>query len=194
VAAKPSLVKYQFFPRSRPCPSHLALVVDAFRAIEPEMELYYADWLAGTKLRMSSNQVLKKLRPHLAELGYQVEGALEGKTIPMPVLWKENGVVEKTFAADALFRGEDGSETVVEVEAGGAVANNAWRKDLMEACLMPFVDYLAVSVRREYYSTDDKTGQTRINRDYDAVLRELGAIYASDHWKLPLKGILLIGY
>ncbi len=107
---------------------------------------------------------------------------------PVPVLWKENAEVEKSFHADAIYDHPDGHQTVVEIEAGGAVANNLWRKDLMEACLMPLVDYVAICVRNEYQSASG------VNRDYSTVFREIGAIYASDHWRLPLKGVLLVGY
>ena len=44
-----------------------------------------------------------------------------------------NGKSEKSYEADAKIEHEPGRETVVEVEAGGATANNLWRKDLMEA-------------------------------------------------------------
>jgi hypothetical protein len=83
---------------------------------------------------------------------------------------------------------------VVEVEAGGATANNLWRKDLMEACVMPYVDYLAVAVRNEYRSMDSKKGTARVNADFGLVTSELDALYESHRLQLPLLGILVVGY
>lgn len=190
-----STVRFQFFPRSRRCPSHMLGVVDAFRAIEPELAAFYARWTPGTLERLASNTVLALVADELVAAGFKVErlGGAAAR-INVPVLWSENAAIAKYFSADALYEAADGSQTVVEIEAGGAVANNAWRKDFMEACLMPYVDHLVIAVRNEYRSTDKKKGTARVNQDYRAVCSELSAIYASEHWRLPLSGVMVLGY
>ncbi len=82
----------------------------------------------------------------------------------------------------------------MEVEAGDATANNAWRKDLMEACLMPYVDYLVIAVRNEYKSLDRKNAVVKVNQDFKLVTSELDALYESHRLQLPLNGILILGY
>jgi hypothetical protein len=80
----------------------------------------------------------------------------------------------------------------VEVEAGSGHANNRWRKDLMEACLMPYVDYLAIAVRNCYWFM--KNGKQNNTPDFGIVTTEVDALYESHRLQLPLLGILVIGY
>jgi hypothetical protein len=72
----------------------------------------------------------------------------------------------------------------VEVEAGRAVVNNQFLKDLFQACMMHDVCYLAVAVRNFYKG----------RQDFDIVCRFLNTLYASQRLQLPLRGILVVGY
>lgn len=85
------------------------------------------------------------------------------------------------FDADAYHRRH---EFVIEVEAGRAVVNNQFLKDLFQACMMHGVDYLAIVVRNVY----------RRSNDFERVVRFMDTLYASNRIKLPLKGILIVGY
>ena len=49
-------------------------------------------------------------------------------------------------------------------------------------------DYLILAMMLEY-----RTGKT-VMRSYEQTRNRLDAIYASDRLKLPLKGLLLVGY
>jgi hypothetical protein len=77
---------------------------------------------------------------------------------------------------------------VLEVEAGRGAANNADYRDLVRASLMVDADYLILAMMREYHSG------AQVMRSYEQTLKRLDAIYASDRLKLPLKGVLLVGY
>jgi hypothetical protein len=177
-------------------------VVEAFQAALPDFQAHYEEWDAWAAApppgsqppRMVSNTVLKHVAPSLKAKNYAVEET--GSKQSFVVLWGENGRPEKTYHADAKKEHAPGRETVVEVEAGGATANNAWRKDLMEACLMPYVDYLVIAVRNEYRSLDRKGTKLVIktNADFRSVTAELDALYESHRLTLPLAGILVIGY
>ena len=101
--------------------------------------------------------------------------------IPIPVLFGMGGKVEKSFDADAYHAGE---RFVLEVEAGRAVANNQFLKDLFQACMMHDVDYLAVAVRNTY----------RERKDFERVMKFFDTLYACNRLSLPLKGILILGY
>lgn len=73
---------------------------------------------------------------------------------------------------------------MVEVEAGRGVTNNQFLKDLFQACMMHNVEHLAIAVRNRY----------RNSNDFERVVRFFDTLYASDRIKLPLKGILIVGY
>ena len=73
---------------------------------------------------------------------------------------------------------------MIEVEAGRAVTNYQFLKDLFEATVMVDVDYLGIAVRNVYKRA----------KDFETVYSFLDTLHASERLKLPLKGILLIGY
>jgi len=92
-----------------------------------------------------------------------------------------NGKIEKYFEADAFNKK---TQTVVEVEAGRALMNYQFLKDLFQACMMAKVDYLITAVRNKYKSSLDFK---KISIFYDTL-------YTSGRLILPLKGVLIIGY
>ncbi len=101
--------------------------------------------------------------------------------IQVPVLFGRNGQVEKSFEADAY---DPTTGTVLEIEAGRAVVNNAFLKEVFQACLMQDVDFAAIAVRIVY----------RRSRDFDRVVTFFDTLYASRRLTLPLKGVPVIGY
>lgn len=54
------------------------------------------------------------------------------------------------------------------------------------------VEYLAIAVLNEYRF--NKTGGGGVSRDYHEVKTFLETLYVSNRIRLPLKGILVIGY
>lgn len=136
----------------------------------------------------SSNQVLAEIAPSLASLGYRVEsGKKKSDLIPVPVLFGLNGRIEKSFDADAYHPIH---KVVLEVEAGRAVVNNQFLKDLFQACMMTNVEYLAIAVRKIYTSGKNSTQ----SKDFERVCTFLDTLYASGRLTLPLKGVLILGY
>jgi len=79
-------------------------------------------------------------------------------------------------------------EIVLEVEAGRGAANNADYRDLIRASLMVDARYLVLAMMLHYGS-----GGPAI-KSYDRSRDRIDAIYASERLKLPLDGILLVGY
>ena len=108
-----SKIRWQYYPKSNETPKNLMKIVDIFEKNEKHVNSF-----SNT---LKSDQVLEKLRSDLVSIGYIVEKSkkLEGK-IKIPVLFGENGKVEKSFDADAF---EKKSGTVLEVEAGRGVMN-----------------------------------------------------------------------
>jgi hypothetical protein len=131
---------------------------------------------------LPSNAVLDVVRPCLEELGFEVESGKSFKQkINVPVLFGPNGRYEKSFNADAWHREE---HYVLEVEAGRAVVNNQFLKDLLQASVMAEVDHLAIACRNLYKRADD----------FSYIVNFLETIFVSGRVRFPMSTILIIGY
>lgn len=169
-----SKIQYQFFPKSSGVPNSLLKVVDIFKQKENQ--------ITSLKYQLPSNDVLDIISEDIEKLGYRVEKSKRAEDkIQVPVLFGRNGLLEKYFEADGYNQLE---QTVIEVEAGRAVTNYQFLKDIFQACVMHDVLYLVVAVRNIY----------RNQKDFDMVISFLDTLYASNRMILPLKGILIIGY
>ena len=84
--------------------------------------------------------------------------------IAIPGLFGIGGKVEKKFEADAY---SSKNSTIIEVEAGRAVVNFQFLKDLFEAIMMQGVDYLVIAVRTIY----------RRKKDFDYVKLFFESLY-----------------
>jgi hypothetical protein len=168
------VINWYYYPKSDRPPDRARQVVQAFEAIAADVD--------SARFDLKSNEVLARLAPHLQAAGFRVEaGKRSGDKISVPVLFGLNGRLEKSFDADA-YSESDGF--VVEVEAGRGVANNQFLKDLFQACMMQDVRYLATAVRNVYKGRSD----------FEVVVRFFNTLYASQRLRLPLSGILVIGY
>lgn len=168
------VINWSFFPRSDKPTAMAVELVDVFRSV--------ADQIDSATHDLKSNQVLALLGPQLLQLGFRVEaGKTAADKIRIPVLFGRNGKLEKAFDADAYHESEG---FVLEVEAGRGVTNNQFLKDLFQACMMHDVRYVAIAIRNTY----------KKNQDYEIVERFFGTLYASNRLRLPLKGVVVIGY
>ena len=103
-------MQFQFFPRSVGLTEPITAVVECFRSAEKE--------IGSASHKLSSDGVLKVVRPYLEAIGYRVEaGKNRDQKIKVPVLFGLNNTIDKFFDADAVS--EDG-RIVVEIEAGRA--------------------------------------------------------------------------
>lgn len=89
--------------------------------------------------------------------------------------------IDKFFDADGI---SENLSIVLEVEAGRAYRNNQFLKDIFQACMMPSVEYLILTVRNIYAGTDD----------FQSIFAFIETLYVNGRLKLPLNGIVLIGY
>lgn len=168
------MINWQFFPKSTIIPEHLKNVLGVFELTE--------NLISSDTHNYGSNQVLENIRIYLEKLEFQIEKSKKSNDkIKVPVLFGQNGKLEKYFDADGYNKV---NKTVIEVEAGRAVTNYQFLKDLFQACMMNEVDYLVIAVRRDY----------RGNPDFQNVITFFDTLYASGRLQLPLKGILIIGY
>lgn len=169
-----SQIHWMFFPKSRMAPELALNIIEAFREVHNRID--------SDIYELQSNQVLREITDSLEHLGFQVEtGKSRDQKIKIPVLFGLNGKLEKYFDADA-FHSEAGF--VIEVEAGRAVVNYQFLKDLFQACMMHDVRYLGIAVRNVY----------RNRNDFEIVVRFFDTLFASNRLQLPLDGVLIIGY
>ena len=168
------MINFQFYPKNKQITHDLKSVVDVFKANVTKFE--------SPKFTLESNEVLNHVANDLKHIGYRVETSKKSSDkILVPVLYGLNGQMEQRFDADA-YNEEKG--IVVEVEAGRAVTNYQFLKDLFEACVMSDVNYLVIAVRNKY----------RNSLDFKKVITFFNTLYASNRLQLPLKGVLIIGY
>jgi hypothetical protein len=168
------VINWIYYPKSERATPVALSIVEAF--------MQASDAIDSAVHQLSSNAVLAAVAGGLTAAGFIVEkGKRADEKIRVPVLFGLNGRLDKTFDADAFHQAE---RFVVEVEAGRAVDNNQFLKDLFQACMMHEVRYLAIAVRNVY----------RGSPDFERVLRFFDTLYASNRLRLPLDGILIIGY
>jgi hypothetical protein len=168
------MINWQYFPKSNVIPSHLKNVISVFTDNE--------GMINSEKFEHPSNKVLEYVSDGLEVFNYKVErGKKEIDKIQVPVLFGLNGKLEKYFNADG-YNVE--TKSVIEVEAGRAFTNYQFLKDLFQASMMYDVDYLTIAVRNIYLG----------NPDFQKIITFFETLYASSRIKLPLKGILIIGY
>ncbi len=168
------MIKYQFFPRSISTTPDIEAILKCFEKAFSKID--------SSKNKLESNDVLELIKKDLQTLNFKVEQGKKGDDkIKVPVLFGLNNKIDKAFNADAIS--PDG-KIVIEVEAGRAVANNQFLKDIFQASMMFGVEYLVIAVRNDYRGGDD----------FGKVFNFLETMYISNRIILPLKGILLIGY
>lgn len=168
------MISWQYFPKSNIIPNHLSEVISVFKDNEININ--------SDNFEYSSNVVLEFVTKGLEQLNYKVEtGKKTNDKVQVPVLFGINGKLEKYFDADAYNISQ---KSIIEVEAGRAFTNYQFLKDLFQACMMYEVDFLTIAVRRTYLG----------NPDFQKIITFFETLYASSRLKLPLKGILIIGY
>ena len=177
------MINWAYFPRNENAPQIAKQVVNCFESVASGIDSASNNQHIGVNYKeAASNVVLFQLRPSLEGLGFDVEtGKLASEKISIPVLFGVNGKPTKIFEADAYHRGH---KFVVEIEAGRAVTNYQFLKDLFQACVMVDVDYLCIAVRNTY----------RQSQDFEKVYTFFDTLYTSGRLQLPLKGILIVGY
>lgn len=166
--------RYQLFPRSFGITEQVKEAINCF-----EKNFHSID---SEHFNYSSNEVLEIVRNDLENIGFKIEKSKrQDDKIRVPVLFGLNNKIDKFFDADGIS--EDLS-IVLEVEAGRAYRNNQFLKDIFQACMMPSVEYLILTVRNTYHNSDD----------FQSIFTFIETLYVNGRLQLPLKGIVLIGY
>jgi len=170
---------WKFYPSRDPAPAWVAGVVEAFAGAASQID-------SRTKTGVSSDAALAAIRPALVDLGFVIEaGKKKADKITRPVLYGERGSVVVQYDVDG-FHPDEG--VVLEVEAGRGAASNADYRDIVRASLMVDVKYLVLAMMLSYRSGGQEM------KSYEIARARIDSIYASERLRLPLDGLLLIGY
>lgn len=168
------MLRWQHYPRSLPPSSLGKSLIAVFQANHSAIDSHHND--------SDSNAVLAALAEALRSIGFQIEkGKKKDDKIAIPVLFGQNGKIDKAFHADGYHEAE---KYMIEVEAGRAFTNYQFLKDLFQACACDNVDALAIAVRNLYKGSDD----------FSKVCTFMDTVFSSRRFSLPLKEVLVIGY
>lgn len=179
MTASDTYPSWKFYPSRSPAPAWVPPVIDAFADVTDEID-------SRSQTGISSDAALAAIRPALIEQGFLVETSkAKADKITRPVLFGEQGSVIVQYDVDGFHPEE---QAVLEVEAGRGAASNADYRDIVRASLMVNVRYLILAVMLSY------RGGGQAMRSYEISRDRIDAIYASDRLRLPLDGLLLIGY
>ncbi|MDQ0197096.1 hypothetical protein [Neobacillus ginsengisoli] len=176
------MINWQFYPKSQRITADLEQVLKVFYK--------HSETIKSPERMLSSNDVLRVIKEDLEILHYKVESG-KGNMVRVPVLYGKNGALEKSFNADAF---NESLGIVIEVEAGRAVDNNQFLKDLFQACMMDGVSYLVIAVRNFYRTKANNSKGYKEDKDFEDINLFFETLYASARLDLPLSGILIIGY
>jgi hypothetical protein len=172
-------INWIYFPKTDPLPEVLTDAVAIFQKNFLKIDSYKND---TNDLRLASDDVLKVLEKDFLNAGYKIETDKKKiNKIRVPVLFGSEGSTAQAFEVDGWHKE---SKIVLEIEAGRALLNNQFLKDIFEASVMVHVDYLILAVRNIYTN----------KKDYEIIQSWLETLYVTNRIKFSLKGILLVGY
>jgi hypothetical protein len=162
-----STIRYQTFPQTSAPPAFVESIISVMRRHEQDISTL------SLRKGLTSDEFLRVIRDDLVTLGFNVEaGKNASSKISRPVLFGENGESIVNYEIDA-YHAE--WQLVLEVEAGRAWMGNAVYRDLIRACPMVGVKFLALAVPNSYkYST---SGRPTISKDYDNTKHLIETLY-----------------
>ena len=170
---------WKYYPARSQAPGWVDQIVDVFASVREKID-------SQSRRGVTSDQALAAVRTGLRTIGFDIEGGKSrAEKIWRPVLFGEMGRPLVSYEVDGFHREY---RIVLEIEAGRGAANNADYRDLVRASLMVDADYLVLAMMLEY------TVGSATTRSYEQTRGRIDAIFASDRLKLPLEGLLLLGY
>jgi len=134
---------------------------------------------------MKSDEVLKRIRPRLCDIGFDVESSKrKADKISRPVFFGVNGEPTLTYEIDAYH---EEWRCGLEVEAVRALRGGAVFRDIIQAMVMVQVDHLCIAVPNYLKVTE------RPDRTFDDTLKVVDALWGHSRVRFPFS-LTLIGY
>ena len=173
--------RWIYYPRSEKAPNWVKDVVSVFRRQRAQLDT--------TTVHNKSDVALSIIRPGLEELGFRVEGGAEERTIYRPVHFGEGGTPDRQYQIDSYH-----SELRVglEVEAGRSIRGNAIYRDIVQTSLIVDLDYFVLAIPQHYRF--NLKAKEQADKPFEYGLTVFDAIYSSGRFRLPLKGLLFVGF
>ena len=172
--------RWIYYPNSHEPPRWVFDVVRAFHSKRESLD--------SRKVHKTSNVALEIVRAELEKLGFDVEGGIRGR-LQRPVHFGEYGEADRRYQIDS-YHAE--LEIALEVEAGRTTRGNAIYRDIIQTSLLVGIRYFALAVSQVYKLKS--AGKEVIDSTYEMCKSIFDAIYSSEQLRLPMEGILLIGY
>jgi len=172
--------RWIYYPNSHEPPEWVSGVVRVFHS---KREI-----LDSRKAHKKSNVVLDIVRAELEKLGFEVEGGAIGR-LQRPVHFGEYGEADRRYQIDS-YHAE--SRIALEVEAGRTTRGNAIYRDIIQTSLLVGIRYFVLAVPQVYKFK--AAGKEISDSTYEMCKSIFDAIYSSEQLRLPMEGILLIGY
>jgi hypothetical protein len=147
--------------------------------------------LDTTAVHNKSDVALSIIRPGLEELGFRVEGGTDEPTIYRPVHFGESGVPDRQYQIDSYH---PELRAGLEIEAGRSIRGNAIYRDIIQASLIVDLDYFVLAIPQRYRFSLKGKQKEQEDRPFEYGLTVLDAIYSSGRFRLPLKGLLFVGF
>ena len=187
------IIQLSYFPENEAIPTQLEEIVHAFKMSydvikSPDKRLSSNGVLFEVSKHLSSSQLFEYEKIYLNSNGNYV--AQKGKKLKLDVNLEHYSGKKREFNPDIMSK--DG-KIIVEVEAGQAVDNYRFLKDLYESMIYTTCEYLVICVRNAY-STFSKNGDVKSTQyDFETISDFMKWLFLS-RVSVPLKGLLVIGY
>ena len=177
----PDYPRWIYYPLSETPPSWASKVVSVFDQKRKALDT--------SNVHNKSDAALAIIRPGLERLGFSVEGGMKEPTIYRPVHFGEFGRADRKFQIDSYH---PKWKVGLEVEAGRSIRGNAIYRDLIQASLVVDLDYFTLAIPQRYRFKIKNREQE--DRPYEFGLTLLNSIFSSSRFRLPLRGILFVGF
>jgi hypothetical protein len=187
-------IRWAYYPNNDRPPKPLRELIGALESLQAWIEDEWWPIIHPSDKRSSTRKITKALEPILLgesdaqpqppyglKQGWNLE--TRDKYAKMPFLYGEGDEGLAGVRPDAVYC--DGDRlTLVEIEGGGAFTNYRGMKDVVEAILLPSVDYLALVVPHAAHKTAPY-------RYYNYLVQ---ALYGEQVVQPHFKGTLVLGF
>jgi hypothetical protein len=184
---------WRYFPQTDFPPPPLAQIAEAMASLDGWFKSTFwpaKDAGAAIETKDITRQLETHLKPDPASQptlgglssGWNVETREPYARVPL--LYGEDGKTLYGVEPDAIFVSPSGTWTLLEIEGGGAVANNRLMKDIIESLLIPRATHLALVVPHVVHGRSP----------FDFAVNLIQALYARRVPQEHLAGIMVVGY
>ena len=181
---------WRYYPQPDRPRIDMRRLIDAMEALGPWLE---RSWWTRPSGEKDTRDITRELAERLPAAGSEsrILNLRRGWNLEtrenypkMPFLYDEGDRSIQSVEPDAIFVDDSDRLTIVEIEGGGALTNYRGMKDIVEALLLPPVDFVALVVPFVAHTT----------HPYDYYNNLVTSLYAQQVVQAHLRGLLVLGY